>query len=470
MSRSYHEAMKLSCRPPGRISFLRRREDGQILVLATLLLATLVGMGALAVDVGFYLHEKQNVQNAVDAAALAGAGFLPDDGTGADAAARQYALANDAGLDPANINVSFRCLVGDRNGDGVPDPGDIPAACDPKTDASWFVKNGLAVSPCVPANTDKCNIIVVTASNKMKFFLAPALGIKQGDTGTLMSAACKGACGGPPSGPVDLVLVLDRTGSMSSSDLTNMRNATNDLLKLYDPSLQWVGLGLLGPSNASSSCSGVNSPAKGMGANSSQYATGNWVPVGLSGIGAPEPDAYVNAGVLNTSSLLVKAITCFNSSSTGTNLSTSMKKAKEYLLSGVGRPGVKKGIIFETDGSPNYGTGSIADYTCQASATAAAEAKAAGIEVFTIGFGVTSSDKCPDGTGSYPPSAAYNGKSVTKLLADNATTSTDDGCVPAENTDGDHFFCAPKTTDLSSIFQTVAAALSTGSHLVTLPQ
>lgn len=62
------------------------------------------------------------------------------------------------------------------------------------------------------------------------------------------------------------------------------------------------------------------------------------------------------------------------------------------------------------------------------------------------------------------------GKSVTQLLADQATTSLDNGCVAAENTDGDHFFCAPKMTDLSSIFQTVAAALSTGSHLVTLPE
>ncbi|MBI5284470.1 MAG: VWA domain-containing protein [Chloroflexi bacterium] len=458
--------MRFARRPVRTATSLHRDTRGQILVLAALVLVLFIGVGALSVDVGFYLHERQNVQKSVDAGALAGAAFLPDDATGAAAAAMTFTLANDPGLTAADVQVSFRCLVGDRNGDGVPDASDIPAACNPGADASWTVRNGQAVSPCVPAAGDKCNVIRVSASNTMRFYLAPVFGNNDGDTGSLNGAACSGACGGPPSAPVDVALIIDRTGSMSSADMTNARNAANSLLRLYDPSLQWVALGLLGPSRTGgTTCSGANSPAPVMGASSSQYATANWTPIGLTGTGAPVNEAYVNAsGVLNPNSLIVKGIACFNSSSTGTNLSTPVKKAKEYLLAN-GRSGVRKGIILETDGSPNYSSaGSASDYTCLAAANEAAAAKTAGIEIFTIAFGLGSGDKCPDSSGF------WNNKPVGNLLAAQATSSTDNGCNDAENTDGDNYFCQPKTGDLTSIFQAVAGALAGGARLVSLPE
>jgi Flp pilus assembly protein TadG len=454
-----------------RVTFLQSSEGGQILVLATLLLASLVGMGALAVDVGFYLHEKQHVQNAVDAGALAGAAYLPADGVGADKAARQYALSNDTGLNPANINVSFRCLVGVKN--GAPDASQMPSSCDPKTDASWTLNTSLAVSPCVPAKGDKCNVIVVTASNTMPFYLAPVFHVKQGNTGTLLAAACTGACGASASGPVDVVLSMDRTGSMSSGDLANARAAAGAMLQTWNPTLQWVALGLLGPSQTASACSGSPTVYAKAG-DASQYDTttvAKWVPVGLTGVGASGAnqlnEAYLNAnGTLNTASHLVQGINCFDTSGTGTNLATPIKMAKNFLLAN-GRTGVHKGIILETDGNPNYngaGTGSSdPNYTCQQTATEAASAKAAGIEIYTIGFGLAGTDICPDTSG------AYNGKPATKLLADVATNSVDNGCGAATNSDGDHAFCLPKTQQLTSIFQSVASSLAGGQHLVALP-
>ncbi len=443
-------------------------ERGQMLVLAALVLTIVLGMGALAVDLGFMIHERQSVQGAVDAGALAGAQLLPDDTVNAASVALQYTLSNDKALTAAKVSVSFRCLVGDRNGDGIPDAADIPASCDPKADASWFVKNGLAVSPCVPANGDKCNVIVVSASNTVNYLLAPAVGIKQGSTGSVTSAACRGSCGGPPSGLVDAVLIMDRTGSMSSTDLTNARAAGNAILQTWDPKLQWIALGLLGPSQTTSSCTGANSGAFGLAASSGQYDTttvSKWVPVGLSGTGAPVNEAYLNAnGTLNTSSTLVKAINCFNTSGTGTNLSTPVKMARQYLLAN-GRAGAKKGIILETDGTPNFSSaGTASDFTCQAAFNEAQTSKTAGIEIFTIGFGLAGTDVCPDSSGT------YKNKPATTLLADMATTSVDNGCTSAENTDGDHFFCLPKTSQLTSIFQTVAGALAAGSHLIVLPQ
>ena len=100
-----------------------------------------------------------------------------------------------------------------------------------------------------------------------------------------------------------------------------------------------------------------------------------WVVVGLTGTGAGARinESYLSGTALNTSSGIVKAINCVtnsNLSSTGTNLSTPMEMARVYLQT-YGRPGVKKGIIFETDGAPNHtNTPDPPNYTCAARASA----------------------------------------------------------------------------------------------------
>lgn len=467
--------MNLFARPVRGIKSLRSNDDGQILILSALIVAIVLGMGALAVDVGFFLHERENVQNAVDAGALAGAQLLPNNATNAASVATTFTLANDSGLDSSKVSATFRCLVGDRNHDGQPDASDIPGVCDPKTDASWYVSNGLAISPCVPANGDKCNVIVVSASNNVKHYLAPAIRIKTSGTGSITSAACNGPCGGPPTAPVDVMLVMDRTGSMSSSELANAQTAANSILTMYNPSLQRVGLGLLGPSYAppSSACAGPNlrAYAKPIGSVPGYTAPAylaNWIPVGLTGTGGPINESYLNAdGTLNTGSMLVQAIACYSvrNSSTGTDLATPIRMAA-YYLNTYGRPGVRKGIILETDGQPNAGPSGGPNYCAQAN-TEATTAKTAGIEIFAIGFGLDGSNdvNCPDSTG------AFHNQKATYLLASVATQPTaDNGCVAAENTDGDHFFCQPKTSDLASVFQTIASTLAAGAHLIALPQ
>lgn len=451
----------------GRAPRASRSQQGQILVLSALIVAVVLGMGALAIDVGFYLHERQAVQNAVDAGALAGASLLPNDGVGAASAAMQYTLANDAHLTSANVSISFRCLVSNVS-------TDVPAECDPKADALWTTSStGLQVSPCVPASGDMCNVIVVSAVSTQKYFLAPAIGIKSGSTGTLTSAACQGACGGPPSTPVDVVLVMDRTGSMSSGDLANARAAATAMFQTWNAKLQWVALGLLGPSQTTSACSGSPSVFAVAGSKS-QYdttTTAKWVPVGLTGVGATGAgqinEDYLNSnGTLNTSSQIIKALNCFNTSGTGTNLATPMRMATQFLQA-YGRPGVRKGIIFETDGNPNYngaGSGSSdPNYTCAQAAAEASSAKALGIEIYTIGFGLAGRDVCPDTSG------AYRGVPATTVLADMATNSVDHGCGAQANPPGTHAFCLPKTQQLTNIFKAVAGSIAAGSRLIAPP-
>jgi hypothetical protein len=466
------------------------RQKGQILIMAALCMVALLGAAAIAIDIGRFVHGRQDIQNAVDAAALAAAQELPDHGETAEALANQYLDANDPDIAVDQRDITFRCIVGDRDGDGQPDAMDIPTVCNPGAGAQFTCHGSICISACdFSSPSNKCNTVVVGASKDVPFFIAPVLGIAQASTGDIRAAACRGVCGGPPTAPLDVVIVLDRTGSMGNNlncglpgtekEMDCARQGARQVLELYNPAKQYIGLGLLGPSKSSTSCSGSHSPAKGLGASSTtDYNNGLWVPVGLTGVGAPVDEAYRNAdGTLNTSSLLVKTIdttpvgsTCLTSSSTGTNLAHAMMTAKDSLLNyNDPRGNVKKGIIFMTDGAPNNsGYGPSSEYTCQAAYNQAAAAKAAGIEIFTIGYGL-SGDTCPDSSGT------YHNQRVTKLLADMATVSVDEtGCdnsseAAQENADGDHFLCQPSGSDMSSLFSQAAVVLASGSRLIQVP-
>ncbi|MBI1885861.1 MAG: hypothetical protein HYS09_06070 [Chloroflexi bacterium] len=76
-------------------------QRGQVLILAILGMGLLMGFVALAVDVGMFMHERRALQNAADAAALAGAYELPDDPESADEQARAWAAGN--GIAPEEI-------------------------------------------------------------------------------------------------------------------------------------------------------------------------------------------------------------------------------------------------------------------------------------------------------------------------------------------------------------------------------
>ena len=76
------------------MSFVRRDERGQAIVLMTLSLVVIMGMAALVLDVGNWFHTKRRLQGTADAAALAGAQLLPNDSSGAQSQALAYANKN----------------------------------------------------------------------------------------------------------------------------------------------------------------------------------------------------------------------------------------------------------------------------------------------------------------------------------------------------------------------------------------
>ena len=272
--------------------------------------------------------------------------------------------------------------------------------------------------------------------------------------------------------PVDVMLVMDRTSSMSGTDTANATAAAKSIVSLYNPAYQWLGFSLLGasaPPTKSGACASL--PAGSAPTSTTYPGTGNsllraWVPVGLSGTGSAFDADY---------SSVTAAINCYTNSSTGTDLADPVYAAT-YELTHNGRTGVRKGIILETDGQPNASVGSVSSSEyCLAASNAATAAKAAGIQIFTIGFGLDGSNdaSCPDTAG------AWKGKSATNLLASMATQpSTDSLDCPGTgktntNNDGDYFYCLPKTTgastDLTLVFQAAAGQLASGHpHLIQL--
>ena len=72
----------------------RNRERGQVMILAALVMTVLMGVTALAVDLGLFFNDRRDLQNAADAAALAGARNLPQSPTAAVNDASQWATDN----------------------------------------------------------------------------------------------------------------------------------------------------------------------------------------------------------------------------------------------------------------------------------------------------------------------------------------------------------------------------------------
>jgi hypothetical protein len=267
-------------------------QRGQMLVLFELVLIIILMCAALVIDIGLLRNDRQALVNAVDAAALAGGAMMPV--SGPTNAAKANALidltikASYPGLPTGSYKISYKCLIGaDASGPLI--SRDIPGVCDPRPSHGGTVSAGdftgagkTRVSSCDPMVGDTCNTVLVEASAIQNYFFAPVAGVHQGSTGTVSSASCRGACGQPPTVPVDLVIILDRTLSMAGSSggadkITSLKNAAKAVLSVYDPAKQHVGLALTGPGVIDSSGNPVTSGSCSPAAYG-YYDNDNWTP------------------------------------------------------------------------------------------------------------------------------------------------------------------------------------------------
>jgi hypothetical protein len=423
----------------------RRDERGAVAIVFAMLVIVIFGVAAFGVDIAQQVNRKHELISQLDAAATAAAAKLGgQNGSIAEAvgAAQTFYAANGEGtLETENID--FWCVVARKlNGDNTPfDPArvadlQIPTAvqsggvCNPDAvranEDKWWLADyqnrrrgddpagyagddmtcsgALCAIPCGlnataatswnPGNSIangqpiKCNTIRVGADDDVPFSFAPVIGIDEGSTGSQVSIACAGSCGSVAPNPMDVVVIADRTLSMTVPLGCTISGGTchdyrqdlvagiQSMLKVMTPEQQYVALGALGPSDSntrdiaqSKSCN-----SKGLVYPSDQASTsskGTWIPTWFNNdyLGAADSNGQRS---LKAGNKLVDAVDCVDAvdstreqrlAATRTALASPLKAAARFLLGkdanniaalgGGGRSGtVRKVIIFETDGEP----------------------------------------------------------------------------------------------------------------------
>ncbi len=211
----------------------------------------------------------------------------------------------------------------------------------------------------------------------------------------MSAASCKGACGAASS-PIDVVMVLDRTGSMTASDVANVKNAALSVLDFYEPASQWIGMvslpyGQSGEQVVAYGDRRTSPPTYQVYPNSS---ASTWQNAALS-------SGYKRAdGSINVADPLVQQINCLQRagdfvyatsqggapSGNHTNLGDPLDAARA-MLAAQGRVDVPDVIIFMTDGQANQPS---TMQPCGYFNNKATTAKNAGQTIFTIAYGLDS--------------------------------------------------------------------------------
>lgn len=352
-----------------------RGERGQVLAVVALALVALLGISAFAIDVGYAYYAKRQLQSATDAAALAGAQDLPN-GTTAVATATSYAAANT----PPNLNLAF----------------DYQVKC---------TSTSVSTVGCDPSSNP--NELIVSGTATTNTWFARMLGI---DHFTVSAHA--NACSPCSSAPVDIMLAIDRTGSMCTptdshgncTDLDNAKDGVRTMLGILNPPVAEIGM-LAFPPVQTTSSNVCGAPYNSLGSNGYDgydSATRGYItdPLGT--------DYKTSATTLNTASGLYVHTTDGRSSACiqaggNTSYSEALRQAHAELLRD-GRPNVPKYIVLLTDGEANigsvYGPGDPTyppgnpddQQPCHTAINLADAYKTEGMTIYTIGYALGNLD------------------------------------------------------------------------------
>ncbi len=397
-------------RIPNRISSRIRDERGQVIVFVVIAFVVLVGMIGIVIDIGYAYKTQRDLQAAADAAALAGAQQLPDS-TAAKTTATQYGASSAGGNKitkvPVTETITTSCI------------STIPG--------------------CNPVNS-----VAVTETADVPTFFAKVFGLNSFSV-HVKATACS-PCG---SKPVDVMLVVDRTGSMcqdsagnndpACTDLNNAKAGVRTFLSFFDPTIAYVGLAVLPP--ATSVTNRCATPA-----------TGNYNLVNAAYTIVPMSHDYKNAdGSLNNSSNLLSTLNCIQGA--GSTSYSNAIEAAQAELDAHGRPKVPDVIVFMSDGAANTGPTYYATNSpyrtqpCHQGITSSNIEKAKGTTVYSIGYAV---DDDTGGCRSYTGAVESPAITIRQALQGIAT-------VPS------NYFEKPGPGSLQGIYTAIAQDISHGS-------
>jgi hypothetical protein len=254
--------------------------------------------------------------------------------------------------------------------------------------------------------------------------------------------------------PLDIQLVIDRTGSMSSSNkMTNLKSGLlQGFLPGLDPSVDNVGLTLLPPdvSGTSDVCQAASSSNY-----DSTHPTYTVVPLS---------NTYMDSsGNLVASSPLVSDINCLKPGG-GTDYSNAIEAGYAELQAD-GRAGVQKVIVLLSDGAANTGqncptqrsngtwppsSDAHCNQPCNTAVNDAASYKSAGVLVYSILYG--------DQSGG-PACQTYTGA--------NESPFTEPWTAMQEIASPNDYYPDPDPTNLQSIFQQISSDMAAGTSRIT---
>jgi Flp pilus assembly protein TadG len=441
---------------------MQREQGGQVFVLFAVGLVGILAMTAFVVDIGRFYVANRQLQASSDAVATAIASQLID------------VRAGNTTLSAVETNASTYGAAQTQKNKGSADLTGVTITFTPKC----VTVNGSVPSWC-SASTP--NAIQVKQTATVSTVFAKAVGINSAS----LSATSTAKMGGGKPIPAHVMVVVDRTGSMSSScsaggtKLTCAKNGVNAFLMGMDPTYDKVGLAVLPPASNSGACA---QPKTSDGApNDYDVYTNNYVVVGLS-------NDYKTSSTsgLNPSSTLVSDISCMKAGGT-TAYATAIDKAQAVLAANH-QTGVQDAIIFFTDGQATYGpcvdtspNDSICDNNsstyrsrpCYQATQSASSAKTAGTWIYTVLYDTDTTTKCwawkSSGTGTKlgGGTASCNTQEGIQFL-DNcfeSPTMTAYNTVQSMATDSSKFFYSPNPSSLTTIFQDIADDFG-GSRIV----
>ncbi len=471
MTRTTHQtppaALRLSRLWLGRLG---NDERGQVLPFVALMLVTLLTMTGFTIDLGRALYAQRELQASTDAAALAGAQVLPNS-TATSTATRYSSVSGNLNAHPDLGNVTMMA--------GYP-----KITC-----LSTLSAQGMA---CVaPANG---NAIVVKQQVVLPLYLMPLVGVKT----LTLSASATASMRGSSSSPYNVVIVVDSTASMNDTDSASNCKSTRISCALAGVQVLLQNLSPCGSSQLS--CGTANNgnvqntvdkvslftfPAVAStndaqedfdcSGNKPTIAPYQYPTLPLYQI-VPFSSDYRSSDAtttLTTGSNLVKAAggkdTCTGLQAIGgegTYYAGVIYAAQAALLAqSSANAGTKNVLVLLSDGdasastkalpgaSTTSGTYPSTKNQCQQAVQAAAEATAAGTNIYSVAYGATDSGCSTDASGITPCETMQQIASVPQnFFSDYTASKGSSTCVSASQ----------PTTSLNEIFKQIANDLTVG--------
>jgi hypothetical protein len=283
------------------------------------------------------------------------------------------------------------------------------------------------------------------------------IGINSFDISAKSTASMKGGA----ALPMDVVIILDRTGSMCQpcSKIDNAQEGILSFLSAMRPSVDKIGLVVFQPATSMGNrC--ATPPSNNANFDNASYP---YTVVNLT-----NDFRTSDSSPLNPSSTLVTTVNCIKTGGS-TAYATAIDKAQAQLAA-QGRADAQDVIIFFTDGEANYGPwyyGNSSSYRrqpCGQAIQSAAWAKSAGTWMYTIGYDTDSSVRCLGwkSTGSQGGTNCNRGAGQQFVCNEVPTRYALNTLFEMASTiDGQtKYYNQPNPGDLTAIFERVAMDLT----------